>query len=698
MPIFRDIKKADSKKTIIIDIGEKHELKISKKAKKPIKETVHEIEHTQETEPWKYSEVIKFALAAFILLFVFNLVNIGNQLFGTAAEVEANVYQSLYGFVEGGKNTIDSNYAGAIGNFSLAESGFEKAKEDLWFLGGQINLGVQEDIGGSAISFLEAGKHLSEGASDFAQGLSSLEGVPYLFLERNALKDENVTGDSLTEKLKVALELFDSALVEVVEAKNLLESASPSILPEKFRENYDTLNNRLDDLISFLNELRERVPAIMHMLGDRYPHRYLVLLQNNTEARPTGGFIGSFLIIDVNDGYITKADFHDVYDFDGQLNEHIPAPEEISELTTNWRLRDSNYSPDFEVSAKKAMWFLEKEGGPGVDTVIAINQSLLEDLLSITGPIEVEGLDASLSSTNYNTILTYIVEAKLEGETSPKQILDRVIPAIQEEISNPELLRNLIAVIKKEIQHKNILAYSKNVYMQHFFEEVGISGKITQTPEDEDYFTLNAINIGGNKSDLYMDTTITHESFIQKDGTINNIATIKREHTWNPNIILDWKNQLDPFGYTDLPDWIQNILGRGNNKSVIKVFVPHGSILTDVVGMEKELVSIGYDESLDKTYFYFTTEVAPQSESQITLVYTLPYQLDLGTADEYRLTVQKQPGALRDVKFIKLLHSDERVVNYRTYPEEIIYTEGDVIQYETTLIQDQHFASLWGRE
>ncbi|MFC1600337.1 DUF4012 domain-containing protein, partial [Patescibacteria group bacterium] len=681
-------------KTIIIDIGDKHELKISKKAKRKEKEIVHEVEKV--SEPGKYREVVGFSLAAFALLVVFNFINIGGQLFGTAADLEANVNQGIYGFVEGGKNAMDSNYGGAVGDFALAESGFEQAKEDLWFLGGE--LGVKEDIGGSAMSFLEAGEHLSKGASDFAQGLSALDGVPQLFLERNALKDVEVKGDSLTDKLKTALELFDSALVEVVAAKNLLNQASPSILPDKFRENYDMIMNRLDDLIVLLNELRERVPAIMHMLGDRYPHRYMVLFQNNTEARPTGGFIGSFLIIDVNDGYITKADFHDVYDFDGQLNEHIPAPEEIAELTTNWRLRDSNYSPDFEVSGKKAMWFLEKEGGPGVDTVIAINQSLLEDLLSITGPIEVEGLDAKLSSTNYNTVLTYIVESKLEGETSPKKILDRVIPAMQTKLTEEGLLKNIIAVIQKEVKHKNVLAYSKNVHMQRFFEEVGVSGKITQTPDDEDYFTLNAINIGGNKSDLYMDTTITHETFIQKDGSINNIATIKREHTWNPNVILDWKKQLDPFGYTDLPDWIQNILGRGNNKSVMKVFVPNGSILTDVIGMEKELVNIGLDEALNKTYFYFTTEVAPQSESQITLVYTLPYKLDLGTADEYRLTVQKQPGAIRDVKFIKRLHGDERVVNYRTYPEEIIYSEGDVIQYETSLIQDQHFASLWGSQ
>ncbi len=695
MPIVRDIKKCDSKKTIIIDIGEKNELKISKRVKTPTVEIVHE-EEQKPSSPGGFAGFWAFGLAAFLVVFVFNMMNIGSQLFGVASDVEANAFQGVYSFVEGGKDAIDSNYGSAIGNFESASSAFDKAKKDLWFLGGQVNLGVKEDIGGSALAILEAGKYLSGGASDFSQGISGMQEIPILFLERNALKNVEVSGESLTEKLKSSLELFDSALVDVVEAKKLLGNASSSILPAKFRENYDTVTKRLDDLVVVLNELKERVPAIMNMLGDRYPHRYMVLFQNNTESRPTGGFIGSFLIVDVNDGYITKADFHDVYDFDGQLNEHIPAPEEISELTTNWRLRDSNYSPDFEVSAKKAMWFLEKEGGPGVDTVIAINQSLLADLLAITGPIEIEGLDAPLSSTNYNTVLTYIVESKLEGETTPKKVLDRVIPAMQEKLTDEALFKNILAVIQKEVKHKNILAYSKNIHTQKFFEEVGVSGKITQTPADEDYFTLNAINIGGNKSDLYMNTSIIHETFIQKDGTVSDVASIKREHTWNPNVILTWRDQLNPFGYSDLPDWLQNILGRGNNKSVMKVFVPAGSELTDVIGIEKDQVTVGFDELLNKTYFYFTVEVAPQSESQITLTYALPFKLDLGTADEYRLTVQKQPGAIRDVRFTKRINSDPRVVNFRTYPEEIIYTEGDVIQYETTLIEDQHFASLWG--
>ena len=512
------------------------------------------------------------------------------------------------------------------------------------------------------------------------------------FLQNNAINgDEVKTSNSLSEKLKSSLNLFELAYNEVLEANEKLKNTPDLVLP-------NDLKNRLTQLLDLLDELKKRVPAVLAMLGDRYPHRYLVLFQNNTESRPTGGFIGSFMLIDVNDGYITKADFHDVYAYDGQLNEHIPAPEEIAELTTNWRMRDSNFSPDFSVSAKQAAWFLEKEGGPGVDTVIAINQSLLGDLLSITGPVDVDGLDAQLDASNYNTVLTYIVESKLEGETTPKKILDKVIPQLQQKLSDDAQFKNILAIISKEIQQKNIVAWSKDDNIQHFFNEVGLSAEVAATPDDEDYFSLSSINIGGNKSDLYLQTKIYHETSIKKDGTINNIVTIERTHTWDPSVLLRWRDQLAPFGFTDIPEWIQNILGRGNNKSVLKLYVPEGSELVSTLGIEMDDVTIGYEESIDKGYFYFTNEVAPQNTSRVMLTYKLPYKLDLGVADEYRLTVQKQPGLINDVKFIKQIFSDSRVVNYRTYPEEIMYAKGDTIKYETALIGDQHFASLWGIE
>lgn len=707
MPLVRDIKNRDSKKTLVIRLGDD-----SKRAKKPLKKQVKK----KSSEPDSYiffatkenesgrnglnKEFVRMLVAGFFVVFMFNITQIGTQLFSIASDVEANAFQGFDRFVEGGKDALDANFGGAVQYFDSAGFAFEQAQEKVWFIGNQSAIGSRESVAESAYGLLEAGAHLSSGASYFSQGASALQEIPVLFMESNLQREGELptSSVSLTDKLKSSLELVDKALAEVKMAQQNIQNAGSEFLPGNLQGHYKMLSSQLESLIGTLEEMEVRVPAILSMLGDRYPHRYLVLLQNNSESRPTGGFIGSFLIVDVNDGHITKVKFHDVYEYDGQLQEFIEAPQEISALTDNWRMRDANYSPDFAVSAKKIAWFLEKEGGPGVDTVISVNQSILKDLLTITGPLSVEGLEAKLTDSNYQTVLTYIVESKLEGQEDPKGVIGRIIPSLQEAINQNASIKSLLTLIQNQIRDKDIMAWSKDEQVQQFFDDVGISGRVTILPEDEDYFSLISINVGGNKSDRYIDSSISHETIINKQGEIRDIVTYKRTHTWNPDIILKWKSQLEAFGYTQIPEWLQNILGSGENKSVIKIFVPKETELENIIGVSKDEVTIGYDEEVDKTYMYFTLGVSPQEEAIVTMTYKLPYKLDLGIADEYRLTVQKQPGILNDVSFVKRILADPRISNYRNYPEEVVYTQGKALEYETSLMTDLYFASLWGIE
>ncbi len=717
MPVFRDIKHRDSRGILtlkkqgearhmekrshgnLLDLSNKNKIKRTEAT-----ETVQE-EHIFvskkedfETSRKSYKDLFQMIVFGVAILFIINITHIGVQLFSIASDVEADAFKGYQYFVDGGKDAIDANFGSAVQYFEAASNAFAKAQEKVWFLGNQKLIETKQSIGDSAYSLLKTGEYLSNAASYFSQGVSGLQEIPVLFLEYNTQADKelNTSKKSLTEKLKSSLTLFNYAFDEVVLAQEEINNAGYLILPKNLRGHFDILSGQLNDLVVTIREIQERIPAILTMLGDRYPHRYLVLLQNNTESRPTGGFIGSYLIVDVNDGYIEKAEFHDVYENDGQLQEFIEAPDEIAALTDNWRMRDSNYSPHFPLSAAKAAWFLEKEEGPGVDSVIVVNQSILADLLTLTGPIEVEGLSAPLTSKNYHTVLTYIVESKLDGEETPKDVIGRIIPQLQSKIYDVASFKSLFTVIQQGISQKYIMGWSKDEKVQNFFRDIGMSGEVAKVENGQDYFSLIAINVGGNKSDLYMDTEIIHETMIEKTGDLSDKVTITRKHTWNPNVVLDWEKQLKPFGYTNLPDWLQNILGKGTNKSVIKLYLPAGVELEEAIGIEKDQVTIGYDEELDKAFMYFTTEVAAQNESVITLRYKLPEPLRLGTIDEYRLTVQKQPGALKDVKFIKRVIPDPRISNFRNYPEEVVFVQGDVIEYETTLNTDQHFASLWG--
>lgn len=705
MPLVRDIKNRDAKKTLIINLGDdakrsNSEQKKKRKSKASPEEYMFFVKKESQPVFSPGKDFMRMLIAGFFIVFVFNIAQIGSQLFSIASDVEANAFQGFDHFVEGGKDALEANFGGAVQYFDSAGYAFEEAQEKVWFIGNHGIIGTDGSIAKSAYTMLEAGEHISSAASFFSQGASAMQEIPVLFAERTMQREENLSAPSisLTDKLKSSLTLFNHALDEVKVAQDKIQRAGSDFLPDNIKSHVSVLTDQLNGLVATLEEMQTRVPAILSLLGDRYPHRYLILLQNNAESRPTGGFIGSFLIVDINDGAITTMKFHDVYEYDGQLQETIEAPYELATFTDNWRMRDANYSPDFAVSAKKIAWFLEKEGGPGVDTVIAVNQTILGDLLTVTGPLKVDGLEGTLNDTNYQTVLSYIVESKHEGEHNPKAVINRIIPSLQEALNKEASVKSVLTLVQQQIKNKDILAWSKDETVQTFFDDVGVSGRVPKLPSDEDYFSLIATNIGGNKSDRYIDAHIAHETIINDQGEVRDVVTYKRTHTWNPNIVLVWQSQLESFGFTEIPEWLRDILGAGVNKSIIKVFVPSGATLEEIIGVPREAVTIGYDDELDKTYMYFVLDVAPQEEKVVTMTYKLPYTLDLSIADEYRITVQKQPGMYNNVSFVKRMLADPRITNYRNYPEEVIYTQGKALEYETSLMTDLHFASLWGIE
>ena len=675
----------------------------------------------------RINEIIRVAAAGIMILFVINVINIYQRGVVLRNSVVAQAYSGYEELQRAGEQTAAQDYGMAENTFSEATSNFNLALRNISFL--QTNRDAffaREKTVDSVQALLEAAKSISTAGGDFARGIGNLTQLPELFLQANsgvvaagggtasgvaaggvaagggaawaAGSAVTKTGAkaSLTERLKEDLSFIEKAAEEIRSADGDLARVSASILPPQFRGELDSAKVKVKKLLSLLDSARRKIPAVLELLGDRYPHRYLVLLQNDTEARPTGGFIGSFMIIDINDGYITKMEFHDVYDFDGQLQEDIPAPEEdIARVSSSWRLRDSNYSPDFTVSAEKAAWFLQKEKGPSVDTVIAVNQSVVAGLLEVTGPVKIEGLAGPLDKDNYQTVLSYIIESKLAGAENPKKILEEFISAFRQKLFTSDNWKKSLAVFINACRNKSVLLYSRNERVQAVFDELGLSGRVTQTAPGEDYLDVITTSIGGNKSDLYMSQSIQHNTLVNNTGLLVDEVTIKRKHVWTDETTEQVLAILRTFGYGDVPDGIKDILGRGINKSYVKIYVPEGSTLLSAAGIKKENVLTRTDDLIKKTYFMFEMDVAPGLEKKITISYQLPQNLELLPVDTYRFYAQRQPG-IRPSYLIKQVFFKSGLQSYRQYPDTLKKYESGNLYYDGELKGDLYLSAVVG--
>lgn len=655
--------------------------------------------------PDPVGEVTRLLAAGILILTFIHSLNILKQGYMLKDTVMASAISGYEELLAAGNEVQKSNFLAAETTFKDATRSFNSALQSIAFLQNKANPLLKEKTVDSAHGLLEAAKNLASAGKDFSRGIENLQQLPTLFLRENnqiILGSHQTQPKSLTEKLKEDITFLKKAGHEVQMAQKNLERVDASILPFPLNENFKFLKGKIHTIADILADTEQKIPALLELLGDRYPHRYLVLLQNDTEARPTGGFIGSYMIIDVNDGYITKTEFHDVYESDGQLKEKISPPEDIAPVSNNWGLRDSNYSPDFSVSAEKAAWFLQKTG-PSIDTVIAFNQSFLADLLEATGAIDVHGLQASVSKENYQIVLSYIIESKLSGVQEPKKILSEFIEGFKAKVFSSNNWEKVLLTFIKGYQQKKLLFYSRNEKVQAMFQDLKMTGQVLATQPEEDYLNVTAVSVGGNKSDAFIQQNIQHITLVQEDGMLINEVTISRRHNWTGKDLEQWHKTLKDFGFETISEVVKDILGRGENKALMKIYVPQGTTLLKASGvkndkefiLEKEQILLREDQEIKKTYFLLPMNVRPAEETSVTLKYRLPRPLQFLPADSYKFFVQIQPGQ-KPSFFRKTVVFEKNLKSYKEFPQTFSKDQNGTLSFHGNLGQDMFLSALIG--
>lgn len=647
------------------------------------------------------SGFLKIAVVGFVILFVINIFNVYMKGLEAKKELSSLAYQGYSKLLEGSKETTKIKFTQARESFDKALESFKEAENSLWFMANDETIYAHEStLSSSAKAIFNSGKYFAEAGEYFTEALEELNKIPLYIISKNEQNSETVIKEDVTAVLKNGIDKANLALVEVRSASTELDKINESLLPPEIHDQFIYAKEKIKQLIETLESAEVNFPAIMKLLGDERPHRYLILLQNNSEIRPSGGFIGSYIILDMNDGLIANMKVEDVYDLDGKFAEVIEPPKFMQKYTSDWRLRDSNYSPDFFYSGAKAAWMLQKENGPSVDTVIAVNQSLLKDFLEITGPIQVGKLQNKITAENYDAVLTYIIESKLWGEEDPKHVLKIMVPEFQKALLKKENVAKIMSVLYKAAQQKQILAYSRDSVVETFFDILGISGRVKNLEENEDYLSVIHASVGGNKTEPLIEEKITHNSTIKNSGEIVNELTISRKDTFGRDAQQKLNDIWDNFGFDHktVPGYVVDILGKAQNRVNTRIFVPEGSKLSKVEGITEDMVTIGYDEELNKTYFQLEMSVLPGNEAFVKITYSLPFRLKFSPLDTYKLTVQKQPGSKGSLLNKEIsMEENSGFTPYTYYPEEAMLSSKNKVTYSTTLTTDKYFSVVFGQ-
>jgi len=585
------------------------------------------------------------ALFMILLLNVGQIVFLGKEQGTQALALAAEGFLSL----KGAGQSFASGESGAdLLMFDQAQTLFDEAKQKGAFLLTAASPWLDEPGSVQSLSHvLDAGSLMAEVGKHLSAARTALSTLP--------------AEGSLTQYLRsVSTTDLEPAAAQLNQIQELL--AQVDVRGTSYEEKFADYDDKLKALSTLLNLWVSVKEPLLTALGDRTPQTYLVLLENNDEMRLGGGFIGSLALVTLNDGRLSPIEFHDVYDYDGNFFEEIPVPvPELTGLVTQWRLRDSNVFVDFPSSAEKAAWFLEHEKGPGVDGVIAVNLSAAQAFLESTGPLTIASLPKALTAEAFPAVLSTLIEAKTFGKTTPKAVLSEVLSAFMQKATAPATAANLGASAWDQIQKKQLLFYHKDPSVQATLKELGMDGSVPKLSTlTGDFFLPTFESIGGNKSDRYVTTQITHDTQILEDDSMVATVSLTRTHTFNEASLAWLKKTTADYGFTQW-DWsLEQLMGNAPSKEAIRLYLPEGTHLLDSQGIFRDEVRIFYDAAQDLSYFYFDQTLNAGESKTVTLQFALPMKFQ-GDFKEYDFKWIKQPG-LKNVTYKKSVTAPSKIL------------------------------------
>lgn len=461
--------------------------------------------------------------------------------------------------------------------------------------------------------------------------------------------------DSLWEVLRPdTTEVLDTGVVKEAElgvsgAKSSLKLAEADLLgikkgvfTDKVSENvslYEEYLYKFQEGLNLAAVVFSDLPNILGLDGER---KYIVWFQNSNEIRPTGGFIGSYGILSLENGKLKNLVIDDIYNPDGQIDQRNivvspPTPIETFLKEDKLYLRNSNWDPDFtrSVSTFDDLYF--RITGEKIDGYIAVDLSFVESLLDVTGPVFLAAYNEEISSQNLDERAQFYSSFDYqEGVSDKRSFLTVLGSKLLERLFSLEKsnLGPLLGVVNESLNQRHLMAILMNSPINAILKQKRWDGSLVETPGD--YLSVINANLGGTKANYHIKNKLTYE-----------VNSLTRDGLLRANLYLDYEHTAENDAWPSGPytDYVRILTQRG-----VKLT---GAKLIDENGLEKDIFNDIVVESVG-SYSSFGTSFTLNPSSSVRLVfsYDLPTELSFSKEEQkYSLYWQKQPGTHDDEFF-----------------------------------------------
>ncbi|WP_240617749.1 DUF4012 domain-containing protein [Pseudarthrobacter sp. AG30] len=450
-------------------------------------------------------------------------------------------------------------------------------------------------------------EHTSAARADTEDPLWTLaSGIPWVGPNLGAVSEVARSADDVaTLGLSPLVSVYDSlnweSLIPSGSGANLepIKAAAPSVSSSAYavRASWERLDaiqaeNLLPQIVTplhqataelkqasdVLNVAADATNIAPSMLGSDGARNYLLMIQNNAEARASGGIPGALAVLTLDKGKLSLGPQSTAGDV-GIMSPVIsvdPQQQQIYSTRLGKYLQDVNLTPDFPTAASSAQAMWERKTGQRVDGVISIDPLVLSYILQSTGPVSLNGPElASVKASGLPTVLTgeNVVPTLLSdvyAKIKQPKLQDAYFAGVAKEIfvalsSGKGEAKGLISGLSRGTEEGRVLVWSADASQQSVISKYALSGSISGPSVSAAQFGAYFNDGTGAKMDYYVKRTVQLLKECPADGYEQTTVRITNTNTAPANagsILPAYVTGGGDFGIT--PGTVQtNIVAYG---------------------------------------------------------------------------------------------------------------------------------------
>lgn len=447
-----------------------------------------------------------------------------------------------------------------------------------------------------------------------------------------------VDGRVPLERLQEAQPKAARAAAAIADARGTLElQQSPWLLPsldrrlDRVRAQLVTAGEQADLAAALLDE----VPPL---LGSKGPRRYFVVVQNPSELRGSGGFMGTFAEIAVDDGRLTLARTGRPSDLNQDRStprRTLDAPADFLDryerfaVTTTWQ--SVTISPHFPSDAQVIRSLYPQSGGRPVDAVVAIDPFAIQAILKVVGPVQVPGAPLPLTGDNAAQALLFDQYRAFPADSQDdrRDYLEGLTQVLTERVLGGGVAVGPLAnALGPMVDQKHLMVSAGAAAEEPAFARLGLTGAMA--PVQGDALAVVVQNAGASKIDWFLRRTIDYRATLDP-----------RSGALSVNATLQLTNQAPASG---LPRYIiGNSVGLppGTSRMYVSVYSP---LRLQSATLDGQPLIVETDIERGRVVYSAYVDVPPGS----TRAFALELQGSMPVDRPYRLDLHRQPSAAPD--------------------------------------------------